>query len=357
MQIQKLVIATFFFYALYKFIGYILRTRGDIKVDATLLLLGAFNLISVIIAFMMQRNSIEIFKDFFVVTTAMLIYWLGRNYCTYDFNRTFSIMSKILLTAEIINVIFAYTLVGLGYDFYFSIGTIYVLFPFSFYLIRKNYLAATVAGITVLLGAKAGVIISLAVLLTIYLVKNFKMFFRKSGVFFIVIVIFSILILQEYSFRFSVLDKFLWKMEYYNPIGFITGERPYSELIDFGAGRVAEVYFSIVKSFEEQGLNFIFFGGGAGFTYVVEYMQYVAEVKNVHFSPVSLLTKYGLLAVILFYSKITSSLCFSYKNNELLVISYFLLGSLVYTLAAYTVFTNLLFWFLLGNLTRYKKVK
>jgi hypothetical protein len=350
MELQKFAIVAFFVYALFKFFRHGLYRNTGFKVDSIIIAWFVLNIVSVFIAALMQRNGLNASIDFFVISSAMFIYWLGRNYFTYDSLRTFKIISGILLCAEILNVSFGYILVYLGYSFYFSIGTVYALFPLSYFLVKRNYLFVFVTALIIVLGAKAGVIFSMVMVLMIYFMKNMKGIGKVVGIVFVVSFVSMVILLKENNPDIRLLEIVFRKFDYYNPVGFFTGEKPFSEFINFGGGRVSEIYYSISKSFDEQGWFFLLFGGGAGFTYESIYLEELYEVKNAHFSPVSLLTKYGIAAVILFYFYGFKKLRFSVKSENINIMSYFVCGSLFYTLTAFTVFTNLLFWFFLGNI-------
>src|SRR5690606_5750273 len=85
-------------------------------------------------------------------------------------------------------------------------------------------------------------------------------------------------------------------------------------------------------------------GGGAGFTYDMYYMgEFRPNMHNTHFSPVSLVIRYGVPLTLLFYILILISfsrlynqlLYFQQENKMARMMYYYCIGAFVFSFTAF----------------------
>jgi len=117
------------------------------------------------------------------------------------------------------------------------------------------------------------------------------------------------------------------------------------------AGRIEEIDLALNSL---RGADY-FFGRGAGWTEITAYGK---GIHNIHFTPISLLTVFGFPFAIFVYAYaawlIVSMLKWILANGSHTekVALFYLIGSLVHTMTAYSLFVDLLNFFFLGVLAR-----
>ncbi len=249
----------------------------------------------------------------------------------------------ILLSAFYILVKFFPMYLGLTPNFY----------PYIFdKLIRGSYLYFFVAIIFTFLSGKRAMLAASFLVTLIYL-----LFLKGNKIITIVsisiIIIISVIILssvdlnessayRKYKWTFKEISKFSTEVDL--------------DIVDLiSGGRIAEVK-GIVKTM--SWYDYIF-GKGVGFTYILKSKSYEEEEEhaNAHFSPISIISKYGIIFYFIFSIYVIRSIIKSRsrKNKKDMTMTLFLLYVLVVNidfLFAYGVFTNKLYPIALAYLNR-----
>lgn len=117
------------------------------------------------------------------------------------------------------------------------------------------------------------------------------------------------------------------------------------------AGRIEEVDLALNSL---HGLEFVL-GNGAGWT---EQTAFGKEIQNIHFTPLSVATVFGFPFSIFLYSYIVwlilsmSKWCMVHGTQTEKLALFYLIGSIAHTLAAYSLFVDLLNFFFIGVLIK-----
>lgn len=322
----------------------------DIKVG---FLGGFFFLIipqGIITGWVLGNAVFDILSDAIVLILSALIFLFYRNLGANpeeDLNVSLIRISKLFLLCDVINVIVSYILKFSGYNFYFSVGSPFTLLPFVVFLLKEDYAKCSLVFLLILLGGKVGVIFS-AVSVLIYFV--FKKDIKSS----IYLCVLSLLFLlfSSYLTNFGFFTSVSNKLQYYNPEVVFSEDFTLEQFLNFGGGRVSEVYYAIKGFYENLGDFGYIFGSGFGFKYEQSYFGYETLTKNVHFTPVSILTKSGIIAVFVFYFYLIKYSFKKQTTEELNIMRLFIFSMLIYSLTSYVIFHNLLIWVFLGILSR-----
>ena len=167
--------------------------------------------------------------------------------------------------------------------------------------------------IDILLSGKRGLLVS------------FISFFSKLKTSYILIISFSIIIII-YS---------LTPTKYINTIKSI-GSLPLLEVIGPRGKEIIEV----CNLLDSSPIALIF-GFGSGFYYMITDSNNILQIThNVHFTPLSLISSYGLIYTIIFYIYIINIIR---MKSQLVVFKLYLILSLLYSFTAYSLFIDFLF--------------
>ena len=99
-------------------------------------------------------------------------------------------------------------------------------------------------------------------------------------------------------------------------------------------------------------ISAIFLARDLVFKYEQIYFGSGIITKNVHFTPVSILTKSGIVAVFVFYFYFIKYSFKKQTTEELNIMRFFIFSMVIYSLTSYVIFHNLLIWVFLGILSR-----
>jgi hypothetical protein len=225
------------------------------------------------------------------------------------------------------------------------LGLTPIIHPFIInHVLNGNFLGVLVGLTVVFFSGKRSTLISSLVVLLAYFLKNAKNKIRIVAI--TLAIIFPVIIgLNRIDLdKFTAYNKYKWTFE---QIPLIL-ENP--ESIDFlTGGRYAEIR-SIAESMEYYDYAF---GEGVGYTYELKSERYgtLERQTNAHFTPISIISKYGILffAVLIWYIYYPLLRGGEYSNKRLRVFFAFLILALsIDYLFAYGIFTNRLMPFAIG---------
>lgn len=226
-----------------------------------------------------------------------------------------------------------------------------LLFPLSYFLAYKKkwWIAVSIA---ILFGGKRGVMISAVALLCYFFV-----FDKRRSIRAIIAVIFAgVIVSAGLYFTESPEHIALLPTSFERVALRFMRVNPFSDYYDpHSDGRLDEIE-SALNSFDLNPMNIIF-GRGNGFTYDVYHNGVLrfSDNHNVHFTPVSFLTRYGIIYTAVFYINYLWMLFKSTKrirrdpNHQFIMcITLYLVGTFVDQLTAFLPYTDYLFMICFG---------
>lgn len=253
---------------------------------------------------------------------------------------------------------------------YLSFGSISLLFPFALFLITDKKKSLLITLFFIFIGAKIGAYLGVISIFLVHFCYKHKLKISSLFVllFFLLFVFNSILYLVRdfVPDRSSVVGMVLSKVQKYNYYHYSTIDD--GNLNGYGSGRLSEIKYSLDKFNSIAGVPYIT-GAGLGLVYHQYYNGvWMKDVHNVHFSPVNMLEKFGIVLAAIFYWCYFTTLSRAYallrrspigSRQDLQFALYIALGCLVFSMTAYALFNVLLQWFCLGyiNSVYYKHDK
>lgn len=176
--------------------------------------------------------------------------------------------------------------------------------PFSFFMQKGGLFFLFSVLVIFLYGKRAQLVGSIFTFLIFLFVFNFKKI-HKYIPFLILGTIVFFYLLQNFTDNLAVQRLTNTIDQYFESLG---GQEV---LANLSSGRDEEIKTILEKM---KGVDYIT-GKGLGFTYEVQTRDYIKEVGNVHFSPLSFLSKYGLIFTLFIYIYIVSNML-KYKNYK-----------------------------------------
>jgi hypothetical protein len=349
----------------------VLGTFFDIRDTTTYFILIPFTLLDIYYIFTNYRiiklNKIELSLIFFIFLSIIIgfknTFDLNRRYLT-DVSNPLLFILKISLFRKIFlnkynRILFQFFLNKISLSL-FKIGfiSIFLFFLLSFYksmyagltptthpyfilnLIRSNYRNQFLSFLLIIASGKRALLLSSVLiffLFQVYIKKNGKIFLYSF--LFIIILGFFISFLNLDDENGSALEKY--KYTYDLIVDNIDKIQVDSDVFNrITAGRASEV----VGVLDVMNSSDYLLGRGIGFTYTY-YSQTENEditgYANLHFTPLSLISKYGLIFTLILYAFIFKSLHrFNSNSKYILFFTLFVIGSLIDMLFAYSIFVD-----------------
>ncbi|NUW68972.1 hypothetical protein [Vibrio coralliilyticus] len=329
--------------------------------NALLLILLLFG---VLFGFAYGNKSYYVVADAATVSIAisMLFLFSSIDVRKEALNRYLLYSSYLLLLASFLGISFGYIAVYIfGKEVYFSFGSVAMLLPATYFLVFKKRISLFLSILTIVAGGKVGVILSFIVIFFFYQVAKRRI--SLSRVILASMIAISLVAFVSNSYISSIEQPatgVVGKLKSYSYDTF----KNYSadQILNFGGGRLAEVYHSWNKFSSYDGLPLIT-GAGFGFVYDNYYRGSVLkDVHNVHISFITLTLRHGVLLVIIFYlslillfKRLYKSLFIISPSKNYQVLLLFCLGSFVFSFTAFNLFATLFNWIFLGILVREHK--
>ncbi|MBL7978399.1 MAG: O-antigen ligase family protein [Bacteroidetes Order II. Incertae sedis bacterium] len=303
--------------------------------------------------------------DSFNILKAIMLYSFGMNFSTpLTITKSFKriiFFSTISCTLATIVLIIG---VNTGQIGYLSGPGYTLLLPLSYYANLNN---ATMAFVLVLIffSTKRGAILmALGVsLLSLFLGrKYFKKEITKNslyrniliGLFAVILVIALALNPRGNVWINKQLNNVITIFDY-KVLGFLEVDISNQRQLDrLGSGRITEAESAMNAM---KPIDWII-GGGHGFSYYIEDYADSEGIHNVHFTPLSLTTRYGVFVTALIYLNIISLIIrgiywtWKVQNfNHFKVPLLYVTGAFIYSFTAYSIMNDLLFMFMAGHLS------
>lgn len=235
------------------------------------------------------------------------------------------------------------------------LGLTPIIYPkLIFSLIEKNNALFFASFLIIILGGKRAMLIGGLLIITYYK----SVIQKKAAIYAIALFVTTIVSFIAFDYFGEQIEqqesysKYKVSYDVINSTDFSWSDM---EMLDYvGGGRVGEV-LSSTKALHNS-FDWLF-GIGAGFVYELESVAYGDRTQhsNAHFSPVSIITKYGLVFYIVFMVYVIYPLTISRKKwkkySKLhIILLLFCIGALVDTFFAYTFFIETLLPLALGFL-------
>jgi hypothetical protein len=195
----------------------------------------------------------------------------------------------------------------------------------------------------------------LVIFILFLFIKNKNRIYKLFISVFLFIVLFNVYSYLEESEN-PALQKYIYTLNTYNESEIDLNDEESLQIIDkLTGGRYSEITSSI-SSF---GIFDFLFGKGPGYTYKIsiDFSDLDSNnYSNVHFTPINLISKYGIIFTLLFFIYIVSPLFYFDKSNTIeLVFTMLLSMYLVEMMFAFNIFVEPLIPFCIGYLRLNKK--
>lgn len=315
------------------------------------LLVGVQNLI--------LDESRNYFSHVFHSLAGILMYGIGKNISTPIFigkkyrYACIAILATGIITASI-------TILGwrMGNIARFYTSGYSNLLPLIYFM-HTSPVGTFITSILIIISNKRGAYLMAIVVISIFLVNRKKKLSIK-----IKSVVKIISIILVIFFGYLTIGGGEKITEFYNMISqrleSFTKIENIQDLDVASSGRVKEITSSI-EGFTP--LDWII-GKGFGFTYEVDRGYIITKEHNIHFTPMTLVVRHGLIYTVVFYFLVFVVLRRSYnmliRSSDRMVLGipfYYVLGGLIYSFTAYSVYIDLLFFFMFGHLVTLSKRK
>jgi hypothetical protein len=235
------------------------------------------------------------------------------------------------------------------------LGTTPIVYPYFIKsLASSNYFGIIMGIMSIILSGKRAILLG-AVIITIIYVSYIKKYFGRlvvSTAVLIFVLTNIYLLYEDILVQSPSISKYKFTVDHVLSDNFVWNDW---ELIDIiSGGRIGEIKGATGAM--NSPFNLLV-GMGAGFIYPLEYIDGTIEPKhsNVHFSPLGLISKYGILFYLAFMFYILNNL-FKQSRNQLLtthvatILFLYTIGALVDSFFAYTFFIDSLLPLGLGYL-------
>lgn len=335
-------------------------------VTIIILVLFLFNIFSSGIG-LINGYGVKVIPDFFTAINGPLIaYALIVSDISFEKIKKFlDRFSVLFVTSFTICLLVMLVEAYMGIPHYPAMGSGWLILPIGVFMSKKKYIPLILILILVVMSGKRSILLIFILSLPIYLVmkKGLNLYLGFFGSLFLSIPVligslglFKVLEDSDLKFGRSVINK-------------IALVNPLSERFNFelAAGeRVEEVFQSLEAS--SQNILSEWIGSGNGFVYElrVDRKNFIEKERhNVHFSPISYFTRYGLVFTLFFYATFIYYL--NWIGNWISAHSKYLDGMILYqlfgflaTFVSFSLSTDYLFWTCLGlsmNLVRNSEAK
>jgi len=206
-------------------------------------------------------------------------------------------------------------LTALQFDIrYHSLASVQLLFLFSYYFYHKSFFTKYLVVFDIFLSGKRGLLVFVFSLIS-------KLKFIQ-----IMLVCVGVFVFVEFG---------LSPGKYINSLSLI-GEVSFLEFLGARGKEISEVVFQL----ENEPLAF-YTGFGSGFYYIItDSSGFIKFAHNVHFSPLGLISTYGVVYCVISYAFLIRMYVNSQKANP--IFSMYLFLGLLYSLTAYSIFVDFL---------------
>ncbi|EKP0298378.1 hypothetical protein ACK33V_04650 [Aeromonas veronii] len=268
---------------------------------------------------------------FFIVTVC--VFRNLFNISTLYSNNFIKLVPKLVMLVTILMIVISIAINKL----YMPIYPAYTIVESTLAFNAFNPIQNIIFSIWLFLGGKRGVFLAFFCMAIIYLILVSDP--RKRGL--VLLLLLFLMVTLSISFFEDIITIF-FKVNSISDFEAMNFEEIFVQL---GGGRVSEITSSLsyINSIEK-----LIFGCGLGFEYIVQDFADESGMlhRNVHFSPVSIVTIYGALFAILFYIYIIKYFIMAFKvmlinghANIIYSVSFFFLCSVFFSFTEYVFFS------------------
>lgn len=343
-QIRLIMVSSVYFedilrepyiYSLYLFYAFfvlfmileIIKTKKEILVSKIELFLLSFPFFSILVKYEDISYSYQYLLTDFLMPFLFI--------CSIILAKNSSALASLKINLTVVRLFF-YTclitvLVGQFIDLsYQSLLNIHFIFCFIYFLFRKKYIESFISSLVILFSGKRG------------LLAGYVAIFSLNKLFLLILIPFFAIGIY---FLYELIPGKLIRTLTFNDI---------EELIVILGPRFIEVKEALAEFTSKEPLSWLV-GLGSGFYYTIENAIGQTQIThNAHFSPVGILTTYGLIYTIIFYYYICS-IIFSKVQKEHLawVFKYYAISGLLFSLTSYSLFVDFLFLLSVAYMSNY----
>jgi len=243
----------------------------------------------------------------------------------------------------------------LGIPFYPAIASNFAVISFLYFIYKKQYKMAIFTFILILISGKRSVFIVFVALLPIFYLLNKKLLLSKVlliGSSFSLL--FIILLLPLHLFLESNIESLpfgksaISKFSYINPMA-----EKFN--LEVAAGeRFEEVDAALMEN--NKNIFSFFIGSGNGFVYPLDIERkdmFEENRHNVHFSPITYFTRYGIIFVIIFYSFFIMYFAYitkyiKYATNSYKILVFYQIFAFIMSFISFSLSLDFFFWISIG---------
>jgi hypothetical protein len=311
------------------------------------ILLLFFIIISFFIGILNNEISRKTFSDFFIVILFLFKVLIFKSEISnnYEFIKYF-IKKKLpyfLLSSFITVSLF---IIFSKYKFIYAGLTLQQLPYFTYNLLNNSLLNILFAIILVILSGKRASLLSFLVIFLIYRFRGISFFKNIIYIFILsfgLIFIFNLLDSYESNLSNTSIDKYLYTLNETKELDEFTNLDLNSPILDLlTAGRTSE----ISSVLNDMNLIDYFLGKGCGYVYLnyrIANDEYFENHSNIHFSPLNILSKYGILFFLFFYIYLIRGLFPLEKSTFRSFAQLVVLGYIFESFFSYLYFVDMLF--------------
>lgn len=356
-NISKIILPIIIFVFVLWFLVLLSYNKRILKIDILFLTIFVLYLILSSFLGLIRGFSVErILTDVVSLISPIFLFVIVKN-LKFDNNL---IKQKILNYSSIYVYVF---LVYAGVLFYLNkfidiqfnltFGTTILVLASMLLLMQEKYKLFFLSMFLIVISAKRSIIIFFLFSMVLYLKDN--SFVKKHRSFFCFILILTIItfgvLFNDIINILTLINPKLIKFEYLNIFS------DSFDIYKFSSGRITEVINAYEQSRLYDLVNYI--GTGSGFTYKFNLTQFnFNQIKNnLHISFFSLLFKYGILFILLFYGYLFLNLIIVFQKNIIKNKFYYVLFVYIivfigfYSNTSYAFVVSYEFWLLFGFLS------
>lgn len=304
-----------------------------IEVSMIILLLSLL-IKSILVAhgYKLENVLLDFFKPTFFIVTVCVFRNLFNIRTLYN-NKFIKLAPKLVMLVTILMIVISVAI----NKFYMPIYPAYTIVESTLAFNAFNPIQNIMFSIWLFFGGKRGVFLAFFCMTIIYLILVSNP--RKRSITFLLL--FFLMVTLSFSFFDEIITIF-FKVNSISAFEAMNFEEMFVQL---GGGRVSEITSSLsyINSIQKM-----IFGCGLGFEYIVQDFGNESGMlhRNVHFSPVSIITIYGALFATLFYIYIIKYVIMAFKvmlingyANIIYSVSFFFLCSVFFSFTEYVFFS------------------
>jgi len=334
----------------------VLFARGRMVVDRLSAWMALMLIAGIIVGLTRGNSATFALSHLFYISFALVLYTGFRSLqlADVDARRVLRGFSVVLFFSAVGSLLYFWAIM-LDKGYYPGLGLATLLIPFSFFLIRRNYVGALVCMLALLASGKRGVFIAFLIVVLVYFgmkrIRSFSTLAVISGCCLAMVLGLSFWALLQFDSSYPALSK--WSV--INPLSEETD-------VEVGSsGRWTEI-LRAYEAFSQTALGWIF-GAGLGFKYQwwsdSGHWDYDPDRHYLHMSYLNYLFQYGIILTTVFLVLIYKILAIAYTYirdhpNDIVshVLFLYVIGKLTHAVFGFVLGADPLLWAALGMLAQ-----